>query len=434
MNMKIRESSGRIAIAMLLFTLFGSGSISGKTNTDPYANETPEQRAERMQWWSEGKFGLFIHWGIYAHYAGLYQGERKEGLSEHILRSGEIPVAEYREVAGTFNPTNYDPEFWADLALEAGCSYVIITAKHHDGFAMFPSDVTDWDVADASAYKKDLIQPLATAVRARGLKFGLYYSQAQDWVHPGGAKGGYSEEGWDPAHRGDYDEYLKTIALPQVEELFARYDPAVFWWDTAIGISRERADPFNGVLSKYPGVITNNRLGGGYDGDTQTPEQRVPQFRPKAPYWETCMTLTGDWGYSLKDTWKSESELIRQLVEVASKGGNFLLNIGPGFDGSLRQQEIDRLRGIGRWMKTNSEAIYGSSPSPMRIPPQWGHITTKAIDDSVVLYLNVFEWPKDGELVVPVNNEVVSCTLLGDDSRTFGILKGVMSLPLWSVL
>jgi alpha-L-fucosidase len=169
------------------------------------AEETREQRDERMEWWREAKFGMFIHWGVYAVPAGTYKGEQIKGIGEWIMLRGKIPVAEYRAYASQFNPVKYNPTDWAKLAKAAGMNYIVITAKHHDGFALFPSDVTEWDIADATPYKKDLITPLAKAAHRQGLKFGTYYSQAQDWNHPGGAKSGYKEgEGWDEAHKGSF--------------------------------------------------------------------------------------------------------------------------------------------------------------------------------------------------------------------------------------
>ena len=177
--------------AACLPLLYAGAAIS----PDPYANETKEERDARMGWWREARFGMFIHWGVYAVPAGTYKGEQIPSIGEWIMLKGKIPVAEYKAFAKEFNPVKYDPAAWAQLAKEAGMRYIVITSKHHDGFALFPSKVTDWDVADATPYGKDLIGPLAEAARAEGLKFGLYYSQAQDWNHPGGAKARPYKEG-----------------------------------------------------------------------------------------------------------------------------------------------------------------------------------------------------------------------------------------------
>ncbi|MBK8974597.1 MAG: alpha-L-fucosidase [Planctomycetes bacterium] len=191
--------------------------------------ETPAERDARMQWWREARFGMFVHWGVYSVPAGVYDGRAIPGIGEWIMNRGRIPVAIYKEYATRFDPVNYDPDAWVRLALEAGMKYLVITSKHHDGFALFDSKVTDWDVVDATPYGKDLLAPLAEACRRHGLVLGFYYSQAQDWCHPGGAAAGGH---WDPAQDGDMDRYLREIAVPQVEELLTHYGRlGVLWWD-----------------------------------------------------------------------------------------------------------------------------------------------------------------------------------------------------------
>lgn len=382
--------------------------------------ETPAERDARMEWWRDAKFGMFIHWGVYSVPAGTYHGEKIGGIGEWIMRRAEIPVAEYREYAQDFDPVKYDPEQWAALAKRAGMKYVVITSKHHDGFALYDSAVTDWDIADASPYGKDLLAPLADAVRDEGLKFGLYYSQAQDWTHPGGAKAGLAEgQSWDEANKGDFDEYLRTIALPQTKEVLTKFHPDVLWWDTPTWMNAERAKPLHDLLADYPEIITNNRLGGGYRGDTETPEQHIPATGYKDRDWETCMTMNNTWGFKSYDhNWKSTEVLLHNLVDIVSKGGNYLLNVGPTKEGEIPQESIDRLTEIGEWMDTNGASIYGTTASPCR-RPDWGRITSKPGK----LYLHVFDWPSDGKLVVPVEVETSGCHLLADASRNFDVSK-----------
>ncbi len=377
------------------------------------AQETKAQRDERMQWWRDAKFGMFIHWGVYSVPAGTYEGEQISGIGEWIMRNAKIPVATYRSYARSFNPVEYDPEAWADLAEEAGMRYIVITSKHHDGFALFPSDVTDWDVADATPYGKDLIGPLAEAARDNGLKFGLYYSQAQDWTHPGGAKANMKEgEGWDEIHKGSFDAYLKEIAAPQTREILTRYKPDVLWWDTPTWMNQERADLLRPLLGLCPDIITNNRLGY-YPGDTETPEQFVPATGYPGRDWEVCMTMNDTWGFKSYDTnWKSTEDLLHKLVDIVSKGGNFLLNVGPTPEGAIPQASIDRLKAIGRWMDVNGEAIYGTSASPFPYL-SWGRATRKG----QTLYLHVFDWPSDGRLHVPLSNKVQTAYLLTDPGK-----------------
>lgn len=373
--------------------------------------ETP--RNERMKWWRNARFGMFIHWGVYSVPAGTYKNERIEGIGEWIMHHAEIPVKEYRRFAKAFNPTEYDPERWVKLAKNAGMKYIVITAKHHDGFALFPSAVTEWDIADASPYGKDLLSPLVDAARKHGLKIGFYYSQAQDWVHPGGAKMRYEEgEGWDDEHKGSFDKYLKSIAAPQVCEILTRYNPDILWWDTPVWMNRDRADMLKPLAELCPEIITNNRLGGGYEGDFRTPEQHIPDTGTDEYDWETCMTMNDTWGYkSYDDNWKSSETLIRNLVETASKGGNYLLNVGPKRDGTIPQASVERLEKVGDWMQINGTAVYGTTASPIAAP-DWGRITQKTADGDTILYLHIFDWRDTVQ--IGIENDVKSCYLLAE--------------------
>lgn len=309
---------------------------------------------DRTQWFNEARFGMFIHWGVYAVPAGEWNGETIRGIGEWIMRFRKIPVEKYRSYAPDFTAAKYDPEYWAELAEKAGMKYVVITSKHHDGFALCDSAVSEWDVM-ASGAKRDLLDPLAKAVRARDMKFGLYYSQSQDWIHPGGATSGEIGKVWDPAQKGDYDEYLKTIALPQAREIIDRYNPAILWWDTPMRMTPERVAPFADLMAQHPHIINNNRLGEGFKGDTMTPEQHIPPRGFPGKMFEVCMTMNDTWGYKKNDqNWKSSQRLIQMLSDIASKGGNLLLNIGPRADGSIPQETIDRLEAIARWMDVNS--------------------------------------------------------------------------------
>jgi alpha-L-fucosidase len=401
---------------------------------EPSTHETPAQRDARMGWWREAKFGMFIHWGIYAIPAGTYEGKPVAGIGEWIMKNGKIPVATYRAYAKNFNPTKYDPKSWAALAQEAGMRYMVITSKHHDGFSLFPSDASDWDIADATPWKKDLIAPLADAARAKGLKFGLYYSQAQDWVHPGGAKYGMKEgDGWDEAHHGNFDSYIDQIAVPQVREILTRYKPDVLWWDTPHLMNPERAKKLAALLPLAPGIIHNNRLGGGSKGDTETPEQFIPATGFPGRDWETCMTMNKTWGYKSDDTnWKPLSTLITNLVDIVSKGGNYLLNVGPTADGEIPPESIQLLKDVGVWMKTNSESIYGTQASPFK-KLSWGRCTLKPAGDDTILYLHVLNWPTHAKLTVPgLTNPVKSVELLAGGTKltaTNSESGPVVSLP-----
>ncbi|HYG24316.1 MAG TPA: alpha-L-fucosidase [Verrucomicrobiae bacterium] len=393
-----------------------------------------EQNDARMEWWREAKFGLFIHWGVYAVPAGTYQDKPVAGIGEWIMLRGRIPVAEYRAYATQFNPVKYNPRAWAKLAREAGMKYIVITAKHHDGFALFPSDVTDWDIADATPYGKDLLGPLAAAARRQGLKFGTYYSQAQDWTHPGGAKSGHREGGgWDEAHKGNFDEYLEKIAVPQTREILTRIKPDILWWDTPDWMTTNRAKRLHELTALRPGLITNNRLGGGYRGDTETPEQHVPATGFKDRDWETCMTMNDTWGYKSYDhNWKSTETLLRNLVDIVSKGGNYLLNVGPTADGQIPAPSIQRLKEIGAWMKVNGSSIHGTTANPFA-KLSWGRCTKKVTSKGGTLYLHVFHWPNDGRLVVPgLKSKVTQARVLATRQKIKASVEGdsvVLSLP-----
>jgi alpha-L-fucosidase len=383
---------------------------------EPAKEETQAERDARMKWWREARFGLFIHWGVYSVPAGTYNGKRIGNIGEWIMNFGKIPVAEYRAFAKQFNPVKYDPDAWVRLAKEAGMKYIVITSKHHDGFALFESKASDWNVVKATPYGKDLLKPLAEACQKHGLHLGFYYSQAQDWNNPGGAAAGGH---WDKAQDGSMDDYIRNVAVPQVREILTNYGPiAILWWDTPCDMTKARADILRPLIALQPGLITNNRLGGGYAGDSDTPEQEIPATGMPGRDWETCMTMNDTWGFkSYDDHWKSTETLIRNLVDIASKGGNYLLNVGPTSEGLIPEPSVVRLKEVGAWMKVHGEAIYATTASPFKKLP-WGRCTTKLADGGATLYLHVFAWPADGKLIVPgLKNAVEAAYLLSDPQK-----------------
>jgi alpha-L-fucosidase len=353
--------------------------------------------ADRLAWWREAKFGMFVHWGLYAVLAGSYNGQQVSGIGEWIMHDAKIPVADYAAVAQRFNPTGFDANEWVRIAKGAGMKYIVITSKHHDGFAMFRSAVNPFNIYDATPFKRDPLRELSDACKREGIHLGFYYSQAQDWHQPGGAKAGGA---WDAAQNGDMGQYISTIAVPHVKELLTNYgDVAVVWWDTPIDMTAQLAAPLSSALTLQSTVITNNRLGGGYQGDYQTPEQTIPGAAITTP-WETCMTMNDTWGYKAQDNnWKSTQTLVRNLVDIVSKGGNYLLNVGPTGEGIIPAPSVDRLQQIGTWMAANGEALYGASASPFK-PLSWGRATTK----KGRLFLHVFDVPAGGQILVPMQN------------------------------
>jgi alpha-L-fucosidase len=420
-----------IVFAAVIAGLFVAPAVAAAENS--FADETKEQKDARMQWWREARFGMFIHWGVYSVPAGTYEGKEIPGIGEWIMHRGRIPVARYREYAKQFNPVKYDPDAWVRLAKEAGMKYIVITSKHHDGFALFDSKASDWNVVKATPYGKDLLKPLAEACRKYGVRLGFYYSEAQDWNNPGGAASGGH---WDPAQDGSMDDYIRKVAAPQVQEILSNYGPlAILWWDTPVDMTKERADLLFPLTRRQPGIITNNRLGGGYEGDTDTPEQYIPGTGLPGRDWEVCMTMNNTWGYkSYDNNWKSTASLIRNLVDIASKGGNYLLNVGPTSEGLIPEPSIQRLKEIGAWTKVNGEAVYATQASPFKSLP-WGRCTRKTTPHGTMLYLHVFDWPKDGKLLLPgLRNETAQSWVLADSEkkplRTRPVADGVvLTLP-----
>lgn len=356
---------------------------------------------QKMKEWNEIKFGMFIHWGLYAIPA----------KGEWYMRQSKTPVAEYEKLATQFNPTKFNADEWASIAKNAGMKYLVITSKHHDGFAMFDSKATDFNVAKATPFKRDVVKELSIACKKAGIKFGIYYSTIADWHHAGGQAGCPH---WDSAQNGDLDNYMKTIAVPQVRELATKYGPIYeFWFDNdgSKGITPGRAQPIFDILKQYqPNVIKDARL---VSGDFQSQEQNISTFAPKG-YWEACITTTGGWGYTNRPA-KPTSEILKMIIDISSKGGNILLNVGPDAKGNIPEDNVDRLKAVGSWLSKNGESIYGSERGPFDYLA-WGENTRKGN----MLYLHVYDWPKNGVLILPLVNKVTKAYLLADKKQKIG--------------
>jgi alpha-L-fucosidase len=316
----------------------------------------------KMKWFREAKFGLFIHWGLYAIPAGEWKGQPIAGIGEWIMNRAKIPVKEYEQLAGQFNPVKFNAEEWVKLAVDAGMKYIVITSKHHDGFAMFHSKVSKYNIYDATPFKRDPLKELSEACARHGIRFGFYYSQAQDWHEPNGAG-----NTWDfgPDSLKDFDQYLRDKAEPQVKEILTGYGPVcLIWFDTPRMMTKERGHRFVDIVhSLQPACLIDGRLGTAGDyrsmGDNRIPNEVV------AGDWEVPATLNHTWGFKKDDTdWKSPEDLIFKLVDIVSKGGNYLLNVGPTAEGVIPQQSQDNLRAVGRWLKVNGESIYGAGTTP----------------------------------------------------------------------
>jgi len=381
-------------------------------STWSYAKETPEQHQARLQWWNSARFGMFVHWGIYSVTGGEYGDKPITNSAEWMMNKGKIPIAEYKKFADQFNPTQFDAKAFVKLAKDAGMRYLVITAKHHDGFSMFGSKCSSYNVVEATPFKRDIMMELAHACQEQGIRFGFYYSQCQDWHHPGGIG-----NNWDKSiQRVSFDEYVREKAAPEVKQLLTEYGPiGIFWWDTPREMSKESFGSLHSMTALQPGIITNDRLGKEHPGDYKTFERRIPRNAPANKDWEVCMPISGSWGYKKSDrNFKSTTTLIRNMVDIASKGGNYLLNVSPTGTGALLPEATERLKAIGQWMKVNSESIYDTTASPFGAL-DWGRCTKKEFARGTTLYLHVLDWHEDGRLLVPgLKNKVEHDYLMAD--------------------
>lgn len=383
----------------------------------------PASDDQRTEWFRDSKFGLFVHWGIYAVPAGEWK-DRKDH-AEWIMLTGNIPSAEYEKFAPQFNPVKFNANQWVELAKNAGMKYLVITSKHHDGFSMYDSKLTDYDIMQATPFGRDPMKELALACNQVGLKFCFYYS-VPDW-HYADFPAQYSQRGFhgNPNPNADLNKYVEYMK-GQVRELLSNYGPiGIMWFDGGGSFSKQpmaqliHAQEIIDMIHKLqPQCLVNNRLG--LPADYGTPEQRIPGQAPKELF-EVCMTLNGHWGYNKNDQkWKSPETVIRNLADIAGKGGNYLLNVGPTAEGTIPEGSVRTLREVGKWMKVNGDSIYGTTASPLAQTP-WGRCTAK----SGKLYLHVFDWPTDGKLVVPgLKNRVVKAYLLAAGDKACAVTPG----------
>jgi alpha-L-fucosidase len=407
---------------------WGRGLDGGqKDQQQAVAPETPAQRDQRMAWWREARFGMFIHWGLYAVPAGQWQGQQVRGIGEWIMHYGQIPVEEYEPLTKQFNPVKFSADEWVKIAKDAGMKYIVITSKHHDGFCLWDSKLTEYDVVDATPFKRSILKELSDACHKEGIKMCWYHS-IMDWHHPDYLP----RRPWEKrsAEGADFNRYIKYMK-GQVAELLTNFGPiGVMWFDgewEGTWTHEHGKDLYDYVRKIKPDIIINNRVDkgrrgmagltkeGDFRGDFGTPEQEIPATGVAGMDWETCMTMNNTWGFkSYDDNWKSTEDLLHKLVDIASKGGNFLLNVGPTGEGLIPAASVERLAAMGRWMKVNSESIYGTSASPFEMPA-WGRYTKK----QDTLYAHVFDWPADGQLAVEgLKNKVKIAYLLADERRS----------------
>ena len=412
----------RLAAFVILALAVGSVSTAATGAAEEVRpTETPAQRDARMAWFRNARFGMFIHWGVYSVPAGEWKGNK--GYGEWFLEETKMPVSEYEKFAKQFNPVKFDAHEWVRIAKNAGMKYIVITSKHHDGFGMFRSGLTDWCIK-STPFQRDPLKELAAACKEAGITFCLYHS-IMDWHHPDwGTRRAWNDKA--PSTPPDMDRYTAYMK-GQLKELVTGYGPlGILWFDgewESPWTHERGVDLYNYVRGLQPDIVINNRVGkaragmNGMDkgaeriGDYGTPEQEIPPtgFGPGVD-WESCMTMNNHWGYNKADqNWKSTQTLIRNLIDCASKGGNYLLNVGPTSQGLIPGPSVERLAQIGAWTKVNGESIYGTTASPFKSLP-YGKCTQKPD----TLYLHVFDWPKEGKLLVPIANRVKKAYLLAD--------------------
>jgi len=404
---------GRLLTALLIcLTMFLiSGPAFGQTQNMPARSSSAaeQERERRLKWFREARFGLMIHWGLYSVPAGEWKGKLIPGLGEWIMNRAKIPVGEYEHLTSQFNPVKFDADAWVRMARDAGMKYIVITSKHHDGFAMYGSKASRYNIVDATPFHRDVMKELADACRKYGLKFCFYYSQTQDWHEPDAVG-----NDWDftDESKKNFGRYLEEKVKPQVTELLTNYGPiGLIWFDTPRNITKEQSQELVDLVHKLqPDCLVSGRVGhglGDYDsaGDNQI---SVGQVRRD---WETPVTMNDTWGFKRDDqNWKPTGILIQQLVQVSSRGGNYLLNVGPTSEGLIPQPSVERLREVGKWLKLNSDAVYGASPSPFPYELPWGLLTTKPGK----VFLHVFKWPQQALVIYGLKSKVRRAYLLSN--------------------
>jgi alpha-L-fucosidase len=366
--------------------------------------------ATRGQLFEDGNYAMFIHWGLYSNLGNKVDGKTYYGIGEWIMnpRMANIPPAKYKELAKDFNPEKFDAKAIAKLAKDAGMKYVIITSKHHDGFAMYHSKSNKFNVVDATPFKRDPMKDLANACKEEGIGFGFYYSHNQDWTFPGGGNGPVKDaEGNDV----DFDHYFKEKCLPQVEEITSEYGPIeLVWFDTPGKMPKKYVEQLINVVRKnQPNALVSGRAGHGL-GDYQTlGDMEVPTHNVEG-LWEAVDTTNDSWAYAWYDeNWKTPKQILHRVVACVARGGTYMLNIGPRGDGSVPQRAVDSLRDSGEWIRRYPQVVYGTDASPWKHALPWGDVTVKKNK----LFLSVFEWPTDGELYLPgLKTKIKSVKLL----------------------
>jgi len=360
----------------------------------------------KQAWWKEAKYGMFIHWGLYSRLGGEWNGQKTDGIGEWIMRFLKIPVSEYEKVAESFNPVKFNAEEWVKLAQNAGMKYIVITAKHHDGFAMYRSGCSPYNIVDATPFGRDPIEELSVACRAAGIKLCFYYSQAQDWHDPNG----YGSGGV-PDARKQFDVYLEHKCKPQLRELLTQYgDIGLIWFDTPMEMSESHSREIaQFVKSIQPNCIVSGRIGNEYGEYMSTGDNMIPAL-PYPGDWEVPATLNETWGFKYDDHhWKSPRQIIELMVKINSRGGNYLLNVGPDGEGVIPEASQEILRTVGSWLGKYGDSIYGTQAMPVFPYEQsWGMFTYKPGK----LFMHILNWA-DNLVIHCLANEITKMYVLG---------------------
>lgn len=388
----------RLLLAPVLLVFCYASALS-QTMDEMWDERSNGKEHPNIKWFKNAKFGMFIHWGLYSKLGGKWKGKKYYGSGEWIMSQGKIPAREYEQVAASFNPTGFNADEWAQLAADAGMKYMVITAKHHEGFSMYDSKATRFDMVDATPYGKDPMKPLSEATRKRGIQFGFYYSQFQDWHEPNGGK-----NSWDfDESKKNYQLYYQQKAIPQIKELLTQYGPlGILWFDTPGGMTKEQTQTFiDSLRLLQPGCLFSSRVGHGLGDYKDLGDSEIPPT-PLRGAWESLYTHNDSWGYIQHDlNFKTPEALIQLLAQIASRGGNLLLNVGPDGNGRIPEYSIRFLRETGKWLKANGASIYGTSFG--RIPDQpWG-VSTSAPGKQ---FLHVLHMPADHQLLIPLQKNV----------------------------